>query len=182
MSPAEFPLGAVVNGQTLIERLETHYQFQCDGGDLRMCSDWQELVRCFECLSDYAANTAVMPQAEMVSRLGEPFGERTIPTTEMVTQLRDKERNPPDMVWRNHIADRLEALHSASRREPKPQGVPPAEDYAPEYKMRVISAARVFNETPFCECDACWKVRDWAFMKIMRAVFNDPTETELPEE
>jgi hypothetical protein len=33
-------------------------------------------------------------------------------TPEMVRRLRDGERNPPDMAWRNEIADRLEHLAS----------------------------------------------------------------------
>lgn len=37
-------------------------------------------------------------------------------TVEMIARLRDKERNPPDLVWRNAIADRLEALSLRANR------------------------------------------------------------------
>ncbi|EOC8655762.1 hypothetical protein QBC88_000039 [Citrobacter freundii] len=50
---SEVPLGAIENGRAFAERLET-YPFECQGGNLNMCSDWQELRRCFEHLSEWA--------------------------------------------------------------------------------------------------------------------------------
>lgn len=50
---AEVPMGAIVNGRAFADRLET-YPFECQGGNLNMCSDWQELIRCFEHLSEWA--------------------------------------------------------------------------------------------------------------------------------
>ncbi|EOX4270002.1 hypothetical protein ACPIXP_002493 [Citrobacter freundii] len=50
---SEVPLGAIENGRTFAERLEA-YPFECQGGNLNMCSDWQELRRCFEHLSEWA--------------------------------------------------------------------------------------------------------------------------------
>lgn len=52
--PVDFPAGAIVNGRTLIERIEA-YPFESQGGGLRMCSDWHELRRCFEHLADYVS-------------------------------------------------------------------------------------------------------------------------------
>lgn len=49
----EVPLGAIENGRAFADRLEA-YPFECQGGDLNMCSDWQELRRCFEHLSEWA--------------------------------------------------------------------------------------------------------------------------------
>lgn len=60
--PNGVPEGAIVNGRTLIDRLEHHYQFACEGGSLAMCSEWQDLVRCFEHLADYAAASPVTPE------------------------------------------------------------------------------------------------------------------------
>lgn len=60
--PNGVPEGAIVNGRTLIDRLEHHYQFACEGGSLAMCSEWQDLVRCFEHLADYAAASHVTPE------------------------------------------------------------------------------------------------------------------------
>lgn len=53
--PEDFPAGAIVNGRTLMERIEA-YPFESEGGDLRMCSDWHELRRCFEHLADYVSH------------------------------------------------------------------------------------------------------------------------------
>ncbi|MCE1325740.1 hypothetical protein [Enterobacter asburiae] len=50
---AEVPMGAIVNGRAFADRLEA-YPFECQGGNLNMCSDWQELLRCFEHLSEWA--------------------------------------------------------------------------------------------------------------------------------
>lgn len=52
--PVDFPAGAIVNGRTLMDRIEA-YPFASEGGDLRMCSDWHELRRCFEHLADYVS-------------------------------------------------------------------------------------------------------------------------------
>ena len=52
--PEDFPAGAIVNGRTLMDRIEA-YPFESEGGDLRMCSDWHELRRCFEHLADYVS-------------------------------------------------------------------------------------------------------------------------------
>ena len=49
----EYPAGAIVNGRTLIDQLET-YGFECEAGTLLFCADWHELKRCFEHLADNA--------------------------------------------------------------------------------------------------------------------------------
>ncbi|BCU55133.1 hypothetical protein [Enterobacter kobei] len=49
----DVPLGAIENGRAFADRLEA-YPFWCEGGNLNMCSDWQELRRCFEHLSEWA--------------------------------------------------------------------------------------------------------------------------------
>lgn len=51
----EFPAGAIVNGRTLLDRLESTYSFECDAGPLRLCSDWHALRQCFEHLAEHAA-------------------------------------------------------------------------------------------------------------------------------
>lgn len=50
---SEVPMGAIENGRAFADWLEA-YQFECQGGNLNMCSDWQELLRCFEHLSEWA--------------------------------------------------------------------------------------------------------------------------------
>lgn len=50
------PLGAIENGRAFADRLE-NYQFECEGGNLNMCSDWQEFRRCFEYLSEWAMHS-----------------------------------------------------------------------------------------------------------------------------
>jgi hypothetical protein len=54
VSRLTFRRGAIVNGRTLMDRIEA-YPFESEGGDLRMCSDWHELRRCFEHLADYVS-------------------------------------------------------------------------------------------------------------------------------
>lgn len=53
---SDIPLGAIENGRAFADRLES-YQFECDGGNLNMCSDWQEFRRCFEYLSEWAMHS-----------------------------------------------------------------------------------------------------------------------------
>lgn len=50
----ERPLGAIINGRTLAERLEA-YPFESEGGYLHLCSDWVEFRRCFEYLAELAS-------------------------------------------------------------------------------------------------------------------------------
>ena len=52
----DVPLGAIENGRAFADRLE-NYQFECEGGNLNMCSDWQEFRRCFEYLSEWAMHS-----------------------------------------------------------------------------------------------------------------------------
>ena len=47
--------GAIVNGRIHIERLESLYGFECQGGPLANCDDWDGLKRCFEHLAELAA-------------------------------------------------------------------------------------------------------------------------------
>jgi len=56
----ERPLGAIINGRTLAERLEA-YPFESEGGDLRLCSDWVEFRRCFEHLAEWVSTLASAP-------------------------------------------------------------------------------------------------------------------------
>ena len=53
---SDTPLGAIENGRAFADRLE-NYQFECEGGNLNMCSDWQEFRRCFEYLSEWAMHS-----------------------------------------------------------------------------------------------------------------------------
>ncbi|HGW3885965.1 TPA: DUF4752 domain-containing protein [Escherichia coli] len=53
---SDAPLGAIENGRAFADRLE-NYQFECEGGNLNMCSDWQEFRRCFEYLSEWAMHS-----------------------------------------------------------------------------------------------------------------------------
>ncbi|QKH34625.1 hypothetical protein FOC84_06530 [Achromobacter pestifer] len=59
----ERPLGAIINGRTLAERLEA-YPFESEGGNLRLCSDWVEFRRCFEYLAEWASAPVADPAPE----------------------------------------------------------------------------------------------------------------------
>lgn len=52
--PSEFPAGAIVNGRTLMDRIEQAYSFECEAGPLRLCADWHMLRECFEHLANHA--------------------------------------------------------------------------------------------------------------------------------
>lgn len=52
----DVPMGAIENGRVFADRLEA-YPFECEGGDLNMCSDWQEFRRCFDHLSEWAMHS-----------------------------------------------------------------------------------------------------------------------------
>lgn len=56
LKESEVPLGAIENGRAFADRLEA-YPFECEGGNLNMCSDWQEFRRCFEHLSEWAMHS-----------------------------------------------------------------------------------------------------------------------------
>ena len=53
---AEVPLGAIENGRAFADRLEA-YPFECQGGNLNTCSDWQELRLCFDHLAEWAMHS-----------------------------------------------------------------------------------------------------------------------------
>ncbi len=72
----ERPLGAIINGRTLAERLEA-YGFECEAGDLRLCNDWVEFRRCFEHLAEWASTLASAPVAgEARTEGGDPASPR----------------------------------------------------------------------------------------------------------
>jgi hypothetical protein len=52
--------GAIENGRAYADRLESHYNFECEAGPLQLCSDWVEFRRCFEWLCEHVA--APQPQ------------------------------------------------------------------------------------------------------------------------
>ena len=92
---SDIPLGAIENGRAFADRLE-NYQFECEGGNLNMCSDWQEFRRCFEYLSEWAmhsqtehpATDAFLAevQAQGVEMFSEKFGGGT-PLSNMVKEV-----------------------------------------------------------------------------------------------
>ena len=51
--PIEIPVGAIENGMAFAERLEM-YGFECEGGNILNCSDWQEFRQCFNHLAEWA--------------------------------------------------------------------------------------------------------------------------------
>lgn len=56
LKESDVPLGAIENGRAFADRLEA-YPFECEGGNLNMCSDWQEFLRCFDHLSEWAMHS-----------------------------------------------------------------------------------------------------------------------------
>jgi hypothetical protein len=49
----DFPAGAIVNGNIHADRVEAT-GFECEGGNLPLCADWQEFRRCFNHLAHWA--------------------------------------------------------------------------------------------------------------------------------
>lgn len=62
LKTAEIPCGAIENGRAFIDRLEA-YPFESQGGDLKMCSDWQSLVQCFDYLAEFARGNDIQAPA-----------------------------------------------------------------------------------------------------------------------
>ena len=62
MPPSEPPVGAIENGREHFRRLVEHYEFECEGGLLRNCSDFQDALRCFEFLAESAMIAASEPE------------------------------------------------------------------------------------------------------------------------
>lgn len=62
LKSAEIPFGAIENGRAFIDRLEA-YPFESQGGDLKMCSDWQSLVQCFDYLAEFARGNDIKTPA-----------------------------------------------------------------------------------------------------------------------
>ena len=62
LKPTEIPCGAIENGRAFIDRLEA-YPFESQGGDLKMCSDWQSLVQCFDYLAEFARGNDIQTPA-----------------------------------------------------------------------------------------------------------------------
>ena len=72
--PSEFPAGAIVNGRTHIDRLESFYRFDCEAGPLINCDDWHGLKRCFEHLAERTSHGQA-PAAGAVAGPAEPTQE-----------------------------------------------------------------------------------------------------------
>lgn len=49
------PIGAIENGREHMRRLLDHYDFQCEGGPLRNCTEFQQLQQCFEVMAEWIA-------------------------------------------------------------------------------------------------------------------------------
>lgn len=65
----EHPAGAIHNGRFAIERLENTYDFQEQMGHrLALCSDWQEVVRCFEYLASHAEQVAFLASSACTNK------------------------------------------------------------------------------------------------------------------
>lgn len=54
---AQIPMGAIMNGQELLRRLADYYGFECEGGPIGNCVEFQELERCFAALLEYTQMT-----------------------------------------------------------------------------------------------------------------------------
>ncbi|MCJ2009764.1 hypothetical protein [Methylobacterium sp. J-092] len=68
-APAAVPEGAIHNGRECLRRLVEHYHFEDDGHPLRMCSEYDDAVRCFEVLADTLASAPAAPPADGVESL-----------------------------------------------------------------------------------------------------------------
>ncbi|WP_064748681.1 hypothetical protein [Lysobacter antibioticus] len=73
------PAGAIENGRALFEHIEV-MDFECEGGPLRNCVDWNELRRCFEhlaeCASKVAAPAVGVDEARQYVQVGEVFVDK----------------------------------------------------------------------------------------------------------
>lgn len=49
----ERPLGAAHNGRVFADRVEQEYGFECQGGPISGCYEWNELRRCLDTMAEY---------------------------------------------------------------------------------------------------------------------------------
>lgn len=138
--PSEFPAGAIVNGRTHIDRLESFYRFDCEAGPLINCDDWHGLKRCFEHLAERASNG----QAPAAS----PWKDHQ--TREIVNQLRDcaKEYHATQQL-RERLLDVLgpmidwvRAVQAPTTAQAAPAGDLPEEQTQPWYDLAWRHGAR----------------------------------------
>ncbi|MGN6223661.1 hypothetical protein [Pseudoxanthomonas sp.] len=101
----DFPAGAIENGRTFADRLES-YPFESLGGDLRHCSDWQEFRRCFEFLADWAVGMNAAPQPREV---------RAIPSQEQLIEWAVGWRGSDSREGLTGEADMIERITYAIR-------------------------------------------------------------------
>ena len=47
------PTGAIENGREHMRRLLEHYDFNCEAGSLRNCTEFHDLRRCFEVMAEW---------------------------------------------------------------------------------------------------------------------------------
>ncbi len=66
----DLPTGAIMNGRTHIDRLEST-GLECEAGTLSNCADWHELKRCFEFLAEWVDIAAQAPQPSPLVAVGE---------------------------------------------------------------------------------------------------------------
>ena len=66
----DIPLGAIENGRAFAERLEAT-GLDCEAGDLKMCSDWQEFRQCFEFLAEWAISLSARLAQPVVAKAPE---------------------------------------------------------------------------------------------------------------
>jgi len=82
----DIPNGAIYNGREHFRRLEDHYDFQCEGGPLSKCSDFDGAKRCFEALAEHVTASADSEREKKVEALVE-------------AAKKIDEQYDPDMGW-----------------------------------------------------------------------------------
>lgn len=133
----EFPAGAIANAHICMERLETLYDFACQGGSLANCDDWIELRRCVEHLAEQInAAWPVEPGDPVMDDEFSDFVEQlTAWHTKKVGFLRDVENGIKEGTLLKQGDD--------------PEGVPLTKEGAAFFKLGIHVALMELGTLPF---------------------------------
>lgn len=105
----EVPIGAVENGAVFLNRIEQDYNFECDAGSIAICSDWIELRRCFEVMSDYIRHGSDKRQQAAEAKLAQIKAQKPkrkpVPPSKETAMTRDELIEKVAVIIRGHDPD-----------------------------------------------------------------------------
>lgn len=139
----EFPAGAIHNGRAFIDQLESIYAFkEQQGHPLSLCSEWQELLRCFEWLASHATE-AQSTIARLEARVAELENGRGEPVAWNVHWSDNNE-----FYFTSRIKERADKLAADPEYKIIPLFTGPPAPVAAKYQERVEFEKWIVGEWP----------------------------------